>query len=196
MSGTNEFWKWTRVSENEQTGHEHDDVELPTGTGGNTGRPGEWEHPPASRQPAAPEQREGRVARQEQPVPPGDRLAHLGHIEHPVEMWTDMKFMPGKTTADPDDVNRWKETIFRATDPGTLAMAAVEHEALRITLDSSPEVGGSGEARARFLLDTDPQGTVATPTGDPGLGLCRTCLTPVDQPSPECTSPFNHKEAN
>ncbi|MGW1764504.1 hypothetical protein ACWCQL_10545 [Streptomyces sp. NPDC002073] len=82
------------MSESEHSGHGHDRGDRPTGTGVNSDRASAWEHPPASWRPATPEQRDGRVARQEQPVPPGDRLAHLGHIEHPVEMYTVMKPVP------------------------------------------------------------------------------------------------------
>jgi hypothetical protein len=127
---------------------------------------------------------------EEYPVPSGDRL---GHLEYPAETWPTLKMMPGKTPPpDPAGVKRWAETIARATDPGTLAMMQVEHQALLLDLDS-PEVGGSGKARALFM-DTDPPGSAATPLGGPGLDLCRTCLTPIAEPSPKCTNPFNHQQ--
>ncbi|MER6230974.1 hypothetical protein ACFUC2_04765 [[Kitasatospora] papulosa] len=165
------------MSENEQTGPECDGTKRPAGTGFNPGRASEQERPPASWRPAAPEQREGRVARQEQPVPPGDRLAHLGHIEHPAEPYVIMKQVSNSLPV-PDDADEWIAAFGRVIAGGNLP-------------------GGDGKTSSRpMIVDTDPQGTVATPLGGPGIDLCRTCLTPVGEPSPECTNPFNHQDSN
>ncbi|MFI9052419.1 hypothetical protein [Streptomyces sp. NPDC053427] len=162
------------MSEDEQTGRD-DGTERPTGTGMNTDRASDWEHPPTSWRPAAPEQREGRVARQERPVPPGDRLAHRGHIEHPAQMYAIMKPVPN-TMPPPADADEWIAAFGRVITGGHLP-------------------GGDGKTDIRTrIADTDPQGTAATPLGGPGIDLCRTCLTPVGEPSPECTNPFNHQE--
>ncbi|MET8676042.1 hypothetical protein ABZW18_00155 [Streptomyces sp. NPDC004647] len=45
-----------------------------------------------------------------------------------------------------------------------------------------------------MIVDTDAQGTASHPLGRPEIDLCRTCLVPVDQPSAECTNPFNPHE--
>ncbi|WP_433860183.1 hypothetical protein [Streptomyces kronopolitis] len=163
------------MSENEHVGSEHDRAERPMGTGMNTGRASEWEHPPTSWRPATPEQRDGRVARQEQPVPPADRLAHLGHIEHPVEMYAVMKPVPN-SLPEPADAEEWVAAFGRVMADGNLP-------------------GGDGKTSTRIkVTDLDPQGDAATPLGGLGLDLCRTCLTPVGEPSPECANPVNHQE--
>ncbi|MGC4950943.1 hypothetical protein ACLQ2N_32725 [Streptomyces sp. DT224] len=107
-------------------------------------------------------------------VPPGDRLAHLGHIEHPTQMYAIMKPVPN-TMPVPDDADEWVAAFGRVITGGHLP-------------------GGDGKTSMPMIVDTDPQGTAATPLGGPGLDLCRTCLTPVGEPSAECTNPFSHQE--
>ncbi|MEV5194761.1 hypothetical protein AB0K86_19930 [Streptomyces clavifer] len=82
------------MSENEQTGHDG------------------AEQPPTSGRPAAPEQRERAVVRQEQPVPPGDRLARIGHIEHHAEPYVIMQTIPNPLPA-PDDAVEWAHSFAR-----------------------------------------------------------------------------------
>ncbi len=162
------------MSENERTGPERDGTKRPAGTGVNIDRASKVEHPPAFWRPAAPEQREGRIARQEQPVPPGDRLAHLGHIEHPVEMYVIMKPVPNSMPV-PADADEWISAFGRVVTDGYLP-------------------GSDGKTSTAMIVDTDPQGIAAAPLGGRGLDLCGTCRTPVGEPAPGCANPFNHQE--
>ncbi|PRH81084.1 hypothetical protein C6N75_00630 [Streptomyces solincola] len=107
-------------------------------------------------------------------VPPAEFVARLQRGEHPAEMDTIMKPVPN-TMPVPDDADEWIAAFGRVITGGHLP-------------------GGDGKTSTTMFLDTDPQGTVATPLGGPGLDLCRTCLSPVGEPSPECTNPFNHQE--
>lgn len=107
-------------------------------------------------------------------VPPAEFVARLRRGEHPAEMYTIMRPVPN-TMPVPDDADEWIAAFGRVLAPGNLP-------------------GGDGKTSTTMLLDTDPQGTAATPLGGPGLDLCRTCLTPVGEPSAECTNPFNHQE--
>ncbi|MEV0487255.1 hypothetical protein AB0I69_42485 [Streptomyces sp. NPDC050508] len=156
---------------------EHDrGEEYWTGTGINPERASEWEHRPPSWRPAEPEQRNGRIARQARPVPPGDRLAHLGHIEHPTELYTIMKPVPNTLPAPPD-AEEWIASFGQVVADGNLP-------------------GGDGKTSSRaMILDLDPQGAAATPLGGHGVDLCRTCLAPATKASPKCTNPFNHQES-
>ncbi|RSS94252.1 hypothetical protein EF903_06860 [Streptomyces sp. WAC05292] len=98
------------MSENEQSRREHDRGEQSRSTGMNTDRASEWEHPPATWRPAEPEQRNGRIARQEQPVLPEDRLGHLGHVEHPEQMYAVMKPVPN-SLPEPADIEEWLKSF-------------------------------------------------------------------------------------
>ncbi|MGW0757137.1 hypothetical protein ACWD1Y_11715 [Streptomyces sp. NPDC002814] len=147
-----------------------------------TERASRVDHPAPSWQPAGPEQREGRVARQEQPVPPGDRLAHLGHIEHPVEMYTVMKPVPN-TMPMPDDADEWVAAFGRVIAGGNLP-------------------GGDGKTSSRpMIVDTDPPGSVyrwelrpeikGMMCGEPTeFGPCR---VGIGDPAPNCPSISNHQ---
>ncbi|MGW7090065.1 hypothetical protein ACWGH2_42150 [Streptomyces sp. NPDC054871] len=170
------------MSENEQIGPERDGTKRPAGTGVNIGRAGEVEHPPASWRPAAPEQREGRVTRQEQPVPPGDRLAHLGHIEHPAEMYTFLQPV-GNSLPVPDGIEEWAASFVLDTQ--------------RI------EPGGDGKTSTRVAVtDLDPQGSggrwelrpeiQGMQCGEPtAAGPCR---AGIGEPAHGCPNPANHPQ--
>lgn len=107
-------------------------------------------------------------------VPPADRLAHLGHIEKPVELYTIMSPV-SNTMPTPDDADEWVAAFGSVIASGNLR-------------------GSDGKTSMTMLVDTDPQGALTTPMGGPGIDLCRACLTPVAEPSPECPNPFNHQE--
>ncbi|MER7761511.1 hypothetical protein [Streptomyces sp. NPDC097619] len=148
--------------------------ELEQRDGLNTGRASEWEHPPADRRPAEPEQREGRIARQDQPVIPG--MSRLCHVEHPQQMYTIMRPVPASLPV-PEDADAWIGAFGRGRVTGILP-------------------GGDGKTSAAVSWGTDSQGNavVLTPLGGPGLDLCGTCHTPVGEPSPGCTETSNHRE--
>ncbi|MGA5411599.1 hypothetical protein ACPCSC_30630 [Streptomyces lavendulocolor] len=108
-------------------------------------------------------------------VPPEEFVARLARGEHPAaEMYTIMTPVPNPMPV-PDDAEEWIAAFGRVITGGHLP-------------------GGDGKTSMTMIVDTDPQGTAATPLGGPGLDLCRTCLTPVGEPSAECTNPFNHQE--
>ncbi|MFD9248421.1 hypothetical protein [Streptomyces bottropensis] len=109
-------------------------------------------------------------------VAPAEFVARLGRGEHPAQMYAIMKPVPN-TMPVPDDADEWIAAFGRVITGGHLP-------------------GGDGKTSMTMVVDTDPQGTAATPLGGPGPGLdlCRTCRTPVGEPSPECTNPFNHQE--
>ncbi|WP_030372448.1 hypothetical protein [Streptomyces rimosus] len=103
-----------------------------------------------------------------------------GVVEH-----ANAKTPPGKTPPpSADQAARWKEAVARAADPGTLAMLEVEYTAALHHL--------APDQPRPLAVDTDPQGTPAEWPGGPGLDLCRTCDAPADEPSTQCTNPFNH----
>ncbi|MFG2408782.1 hypothetical protein ACGFR8_31450 [Streptomyces brevispora] len=80
-------------------------------------------------------------------VPPGDRLAHLGHIEHPMELYTHMTPV-SNTMPAPADADEWIAAFGRVVADGNLP-------------------GGDGRTGTAMIMDTDPQGTAATPLGGP-----------------------------
>ncbi|MFI5859337.1 hypothetical protein [Streptomyces parvulus] len=105
-------------------------------------------------------------------VPPEEFVARLARGEHPAaQMYTIMKPLTTNSRQSPEIAAEW----------ATSFLGVIER-------------GGDGKTSMPMTWDTDPQGTTAAPLGGPGLDLCRTCLAPVDQPSPECTNPFNHQE--
>lgn len=109
-------------------------------------------------------------------VSPAEFVARLGRGEHPAQVYAIMKLVPN-TMPVPDDADEWIAAFSR-----------------RVRTAGNLLPGGDGKTSMAMIWDTDPQGTAATPLGGPGLDLCATCLTPVDEPSPECTNPFNHQE--
>ncbi|MFN1193344.1 hypothetical protein ACK03K_34335 [[Kitasatospora] papulosa] len=50
---------------------------------------------------------------EERPVPPEDRLAHLAHMEHPVELYTILTLLPSDQPV-PADAEEWAKSFLRA----------------------------------------------------------------------------------
>ncbi|MEV7317259.1 hypothetical protein AB0N56_30410 [Streptomyces microflavus] len=107
------------------------------------------------------------------PVPSSDGFARRGHIEHPVELYTITKPLPN-TMATPDGADEWIEDFGLVLAPGNLP-------------------GGDGKTSSTLPVDTDPPGNADEWIGGPGLDLCRACIAPVNEFSPECAHPFNHQ---
>lgn len=59
--------------------------------------------------------------REETPVPPADRLAHLGRVEHPVETWPMLKMMPPAPNPRADlaaEFEPWAEQFIAGAQDG------------------------------------------------------------------------------
>ncbi|WP_330335609.1 hypothetical protein OHS33_38910 (plasmid) [Streptomyces sp. NBC_00536] len=119
------------MTENEHGQGEHDGGEQSRGRGMSADRASEWEHPLATWRPAEPEQRDGRIARQQQPVSPGDRLSHLGHVERPEQVYAIMKPVPN-SLPEPADTEQWSASF----------AAAARHVPLTIDFDPQPSING------------------------------------------------------
>jgi hypothetical protein len=53
------------------------------------------------------------------PVPPGDRLAHLGRIEHPTEMWPMLTtFAPKPNPRADEEFEPWVEQFIKGAQDG------------------------------------------------------------------------------
>ncbi|MGW7594447.1 hypothetical protein, partial [Streptomyces rubiginosohelvolus] len=110
-----------------------------------------------------------------------DRLAHLGHIEHPVETYTIMRLTPN-TMPVPDDADEWVAAFGRVLAPGNLP-------------------GGDAKTSTIKIIGTDPQSTATHWAPDWPSVICgeRTergcCTTPVGQPEPGCPNTLNHQGA-
>ncbi|MER6520246.1 hypothetical protein ABT246_25745 [Streptomyces sp. NPDC001553] len=122
--------------------NEHDHEKQSEGFGMNTDRASGWEHPLATWRPTEPEQREGRITRQERPVPPGDRLAHLGRVEHPVQTYAVMKPVPN-SLPEPADTEKWLKSFAAAAPhlPPTIDLDAQSSIVGQTSADSSVEPG-------------------------------------------------------
>ncbi|WP_329453199.1 hypothetical protein OG894_42125 (plasmid) [Streptomyces sp. NBC_01724] len=141
------------MSEDEQSGREHDGRYW-TGTGMNPERASRTEHPAPSWQTPEPEEREQRrIVRQDRPVPPGDRLAHLGHVEHPVQTYRIMKPVPNDRPV-PADAEEWFASFGRV-----------------VVAENLP--GGNG--KTSIVIGTDPQGDLSawSTAGDTESGEAR-----------------------
>ncbi|MFB6505655.1 hypothetical protein ACFC07_21810 [Streptomyces sp. NPDC056099] len=109
-------------------------------------------------------------------VPPTDRLAHLGHIEHPVEMYAIMKPV-SNTMPAPADADEWIAAFGRVVADGNLP-------------------GGDGKTS----VDLDPQSSVSRWALRPEIKGMRCgeptewgpCRAGIGEPAANCPNTSNH----
>ncbi|MEW1677976.1 hypothetical protein AB0O47_32785 [Streptomyces noursei] len=131
----------------------------------------------------------GRITTFDSPAIPSSRL---GRIEHPAELWTYIKMMPGKTRPPQAD-SSMSQALAHEPVPNSRPWTDADDEWVQsFTRAAVLAPGNTPVGNGKTAVTLDLPGSAAVGAGGPGIDMCRTCQAPVAEPSPECTNPFNH----